>query len=104
MSDIKCLLQQLTQEAIEAARAGKWDQVITLYERRRSIEQINPLSSEIIQMLMKGDEWLISRIQHVQLAIQQNIFDIQNQGRKLASLKHRWGENSAAQARHLLSI
>jgi len=106
MSGMKCLLvEQLAQDAIEAARDGKWDQVIALYDRRVSEGELtSPASPEMIQALVKWDQWLINRIREAQAAILQNLLEIQDQRRKLDALKSQWGGRSPAQVRHLLTI
>jgi hypothetical protein len=104
MSDVECLLEQLTQKAIEAALDGKWDQVIALYDRRVSQGELKSISPGITRTLVQSDQWLVARVREAQAAIQQNLLDIQDQRRKLEVLKRQWGGNSIAQARHLLTI
>ena len=104
MSDVECLLEQLTRDVIGAARDGKWDQVIALYDRRVSQGRLNSISPGITQILVKSDQWLVARVREVQAAIQQNLLDIQDQRRKLEILKRQWGGSSIAQARHRLTI
>jgi hypothetical protein len=104
MSDVDCLLEQLTQDAIEAARNGNWDQVIALYDRRVSQGQLKSISPGITQTLVKSDQWLVTRVREAQAAIQQNLLGIQDQRRKLEILKRQWGGSSTAQARHLRTI
>jgi hypothetical protein len=104
MSDVDCLLEQLTQDAIEAALDGNWDQVSALYERRVLQGPLNHISPGLTQTLVKCDQWLITRVREAQAAIQQNLLEIQDQRRKLEILKRQWGGSSTAQARHLLTI
>ncbi|MDH3502898.1 MAG: hypothetical protein OEM58_00040 [Nitrospirota bacterium] len=104
MSDAKCSLEQLTQDAIEAARHGQWDQVIALYDQRMSQEPPQSLSLKAIQSLVESDQWLITRVQEAQAAIKQHLVDIQDQRRKMAVLKQQWGESSTTPVRHLLTI
>jgi hypothetical protein len=104
MSEADDLLLELTQEALEAARKGQWDQVIALYGRRAAKEQLDRLAPGMTQTLMEWDQWLITRIREVQGAIQQNLFDIQDQRRKLEMLKGQWGGSSPTRARHLLTV
>jgi hypothetical protein len=104
MSEVNCLLAQLTQDALEAARHGQWDQVIALYDQRVSQGSQQTLSSEAIQSLVESDQWLITRVREAQAAIKQHLLDIQDQRRKLAVLKRQWGENPTNQVRHLLTI
>ena len=104
MSDVDCLLKQLTQEAIEAARDGKWDQVIAVYDRRVSQGELKSISPGITRTLVQSDQWLVARVREVQAAIQQNLLDIQDQRRKMEILKRQWGGSSIAQARHRLTI
>ena len=104
MSDNNGLLEQLTQDAIEAAREGKWGQVIALYDRRMSQGQLKDLSPDIARKLFKWDQWLLTRVREAQAAIQQNLMDIQDKRRKLEILKRQWGGNSTVEARHLLTI
>lgn len=104
MPDAHYLLEQLTQDAINAARVGQWDQVIALYDQRMAQLQIDHLSPGLTQTLLRLDQWLITRVQEVQAATQQNLFEIQDQRRKLEILKRQWGGHSTAQARHLLTI
>lgn len=99
------LLEHLTQEAIEAARVGKWDLVIDLHERRLSeFKTLQSNSPALIESLVKSDTWLIARVREAQLALQQNISDIQDQRRKLDILKRQYGLNPAAGSRHLMTI
>lgn len=104
MSDVNCLLEQLTQDAIEAARHGRWDQVIALYDQRASQGPQQSLSSEAIQFLVESDQWLITRVREAQAAIKQHLLDIQDQRRKLAVLQRQWGESPTTPVRHLLTI
>lgn len=104
MSDSNCLIEQLTRDALEAARDGKWDQVVALYERRVSEGQLEHLSPSTTQALLKQDQWLISRVREAQAAIKKNLLEIQDQRRKLEILKRQWGGNSTAQTGHLLTI
>ena len=104
MSDAKCLLEQLTQDAIEAARLGQWDQVIAIYDQRMSQGPPQSLSLKAIQSLVESDQWLIARVKEVQGAINQQLNDIQDQRRKLGVLKRQWGEDPTTPARHLLTI
>ena len=104
MSEVNCLVEQLTQSALEAARHGQWDQVIVLYEQRLSQGPQESLSLATVEVLMESDQWLISRVIEVQAAINQHLNDIQDQRRKLGVLKRQWGEHSTAPARHLLTI
>jgi len=104
MSDVNYLLEQLTQDAMEAARDGKWDQVITLYDRRVSQGKLDHISPATNQALVKRDQWLLTRVREAQAAIQQNLLVIQDQRRKLEILKRQWGGSFTAQARYLLSI
>ncbi len=104
MPEVNCLVEQLTQDAIEAARHGQWDQVIILYDQRLSQGTPQFLSSEAIQCLVESDQWLLKRVREAQAAIKQHLNDIQDQRRKLGVLKRQWGVNSATQVRHLLTI
>jgi hypothetical protein len=104
MPDDNGLLEQLTQDAIEAAREGKWGQVIALYDSRMSQGQLKDLSPDIARKLVKWDQWLLIRVREAQAAIQQNLMDIQDKRRKLEILKRQWGGNSTVEARHLLTI
>jgi len=104
MSDVNCLLEQLTHDAIAAARDGQWDRVIGLYDRRMTQLHLNPIAPGLTQALVKWDQWLIARVRDAQAAIQQNLLEIQDQRRKLEILKRQWGGSSTAQSRHLLTI
>jgi hypothetical protein len=104
MSDVNCLLEQLTHDAIGAARDGQWDRVIGLYDRRMTQLHLNPIAPGLTQALVKWDQWLIARVRDAQAAIQQNLLEIQDQRRKLEILKRQWGGSSTAQSRHLLTI
>jgi len=104
MSDCNCLLEQLTQDTIKAARDGKWDQAIALYDRRVSEGQLEHISPSTAQALVKLDKWLLTRVREAQAAIKKNLHEIQDQRRKLEILKRQWGGNSTAQARPLLII
>lgn len=104
MSEVNCLVEQLTQDAIEAARHGQWDQVIVLYEQRLSQGLQSSISLDTIQVLMESDQWLVTRVKEVQAAIKQHLNDIQDHRRKLGILKRQWGESSTTRVRHLLTI
>jgi hypothetical protein len=104
MPDVNSLFEQLTQDAIKAAREGKWDQVIALYNRRISQGQLKHLSPEMSCKILKLDQWLVTRVREAQLAIQENLFEIQDKRRKLEILKRQWGGTSTAEARHLQTI
>jgi hypothetical protein len=104
MPEVDCAIEQLTYDAIEAAKKGQWDQVIVLYDQRLAQGPQPSLSSEAIQSLMESDQWLIKRIREAQAAIKQHLLDIQDQHRKFAVLKKQWGNSSTTQVRHLLTI
>ncbi|MBA3611990.1 MAG: hypothetical protein H0W49_03555 [Nitrospirales bacterium] len=104
MPEVNYLVEQLTQDAIEAARHGQWDQVIALYDQRLSQGPQSFLSLDTIQVLMESDQWLITRVKEVQAAINQHLNDIQDHRRKLGILKRQWGEDSTTPVRHLLTI
>ncbi|MFZ1748399.1 MAG: hypothetical protein WBO24_14305 [Nitrospirales bacterium] len=104
MGKVNCLVEQLTQDAIEAARHGQWEQVIALYDQRLSQGPQQSLSLDTIQVLMESDQWLIARVKEVQAAINQHLNDIQDQRRKLGVLKRQWGESPTTPVRHLLTI
>ncbi|HSF09638.1 MAG TPA: hypothetical protein VLA60_09490 [Nitrospirales bacterium] len=104
MGKVNCLVEQLTQDAIEAARHGQWEQVIVLYDQRLSQGPQQTLSLNTIQVLMESDQWLIARVKEVQAAINQHLNAIQDQRRKLGVLKRQWGENPTTPVRHLLTI
>lgn len=104
MPEVNCLVEQLTQDAIEAARHGQWDQVIILYDQRLSQGPQHFLSSDAIQSLVESDQWLVKRVREAQAAIKTHLNDIQDQRRKLGVLKRQWGVNSTTQVRHLLTI
>ena len=104
MTAIDRLLEQLTREALEAAKEGKWDQVANLYDRRASGGQLEQASPEIARKLVKWDQWLIARTREVQAATQQNLVEVQDRRRKLDILKRQWGGTASVQARHLLSV
>lgn len=104
MPEVHCLIQQLTQDAIEAAKNGQWDQVIVLYDQRLSQGPQQSVSSEAIQSLVESDQWLVKRVREAQAAIKQHLLDIQDQQRRLGVLKRQWGVNSTTQVRHLLTI
>lgn len=98
------LVERLAQDVLEAARNGKWEQAITLYERRLSEEQLTSYSPEMIKTLVQCDQWLITRIRETQSAILQNLSAIQDQRRKLEILKSQWGGTASGEIRHLLTI
>ncbi|MDT3779523.1 hypothetical protein PJI16_18320 [Nitrospira sp. MA-1] len=104
MPEINCLVEQLTQDAIEAAKNGQWDQVIVLYDQRLSQGPQQSLTSEAVKFLVASDQWLVKRVREAQAAIQQHLNDMQDQRRKLEVLKRQWGANSTTQVRHLLTI
>lgn len=104
MSDVNCELEQLMQDAIEAARYGQWDRVIALYDQRLAQGTPPSLSSESIQSLMESDQWLINRVREAQAAIKQHLCAIQSERRKLEVLKRQWGESWTTPLRHLLTI
>jgi hypothetical protein len=54
--------------------------------------------------ILKLDQWLVTRVREAQLAIQENLFEIQDKRRKLEILKRQWGGTSTAEARHLQTI
>ncbi|GJL67409.1 MAG: hypothetical protein NPIRA06_00440 [Nitrospirales bacterium] len=104
MPKVSCLVEQLTQDAIEAAQNGQWEQVIVLYDQRLSHGPQQALSSEAIKFLVESDQWLVKRVREAQAAIRQHLNDIQDQRRKLGVLKRQWGVKSTTQVRHLLTI
>jgi hypothetical protein len=104
MGKVNCLVEQLTQDAMEAAQHGQWEQVIALYDQRLSQGPQQSLSLDTIQVLMESDQWLIARVKEVQAAINQHLNAIQDQRRKLDVLKRQWGENPTIPVRHLLTI
>lgn len=105
MSEVNSLLvERLAQDVLEAARNGKWDQAIALYDRRLSEGQLTSYTPEMIKLLVQWDQWLITRIREAQAAILQNLLEIQDQRRKLEILKSQWGGKASGEVRHLLTI
>lgn len=98
------MLERLTQDIIEAARLGQWDQVIALYDQRESQGLPQSLSTEAIQFIAESDQWLTTRVREAQAAIKLSLLDIQDQQRKLAILQQQWGETQTTPVRHLLTI
>ena len=103
MTEVDTLLEQLTQEALEAAKEGKWDQVAKLYDRRAFDGQLVKASPETREKLIQWDQWIITRTKEAQAAVRQSLQGVQNQRRKLDLLKRQWGGTAFVQPRHLLS-
>lgn len=87
-------LETLTQQAVNAAEAGQWDQVTSLYERRGQVLSSTQVSPSLAQRLLKWDRAVQARIQLVQAATHQNILEIQERRRKLLQLKQSWIHSS----------
>lgn len=104
MSTVNDLVIQLATETLEAARNGQWDQAMALYDRRLSVEDSPDISQDTRRKLLECDQWLVGRVQGVRAAIQQTLWDIQEQRRKLKALKRQWAGTSHAQACHLLTV
>ncbi len=98
------LLEEITREAIEAAKEGKWDEVAMLYERRALNGELEQVSPQMARQLMVWDQWLAVRIQEAQAAAQHHMTAIQQQRRKLGAVKRQWGMESTNSSRHLLSV
>jgi tRNA A37 N6-isopentenylltransferase MiaA len=98
------LLEHLTQEAMDAATEGKWDQVAQFYERRASGELLQNVSPDVARKLIPYDQWMMTRIREVQALTQQHLNEAQDHRRRLETLKRQWIGNQAVQGRHLMSI
>ncbi len=98
------LLEQWTREAVDAAKHGRWDQVVQLYDRRKKSGILEKVSSKVAQKLIPYDRWMMTRIREVQALTQQHLGEAQNHRRKLEALKRRWVGNTDLQVRYRLSI
>lgn len=98
------LLEQLTRKAFEAARKGKWNEVIQLYEQR--VRSVFPegLSPDVAKQLMKYDQWMVTRIQEVQALTRQQLGETQGHRRQLEALKRKWVDQHTVLPQHRLSI
>ena len=98
------LLEQLTNQAMEAATQGRWDSVAHFYDRRARTGLLDNASRDVAKKLMHRDQWIMTRIREVQALTEQRLGEAQDHRRKLASLKRQWAGQSLVQARHRLSI
>ena len=98
------LLEHWTKEAVDAARHGRWDRVIQLYDHRAKSGILEKISSKGAQKLIPYDRWMMARIREVQALTQQHIEEVQGHRRKLEALKRQWVGNPDGPARYRLSI
>jgi len=104
-SEMDRRIEQVTQEAIQAAHNGRWDQVITSFTRRNQDGDLAQVSPQTARKLLAWDQWIIERVKGVQSALGQQLLEVQDQRRKLASLKRQFGTTeSSAHVHHLQTI
>jgi len=98
-------MEQVTQEAIQAAHNGIWDQVITSYARRNQNGGLDQVSPQTARKLLVWDQWIVERVKGVQGALGQQLLEVQDQRRKLASVKRQFGTTeSSSHVHHLQTI
>ncbi|MDH5564978.1 MAG: hypothetical protein OEY91_15320 [Nitrospirota bacterium] len=98
------LLEQLTRKAFEAAKKGKWNDVIQLYDQRVRAGFPDGLSPDVAKQLMKYDQWMVARIREVQALTQQHLGETQGHRRQLEALKRQWVDQQTVHIQHRLSI
>jgi len=104
-SEMDRRLERVTREAIQAAHNGRWDQVITCLTRRYQYGDLAQVSPQTARKLLAWDQWIIERVKGVQSALGQQLLEVQDQRRKLASLKRQFGTTeSSAHVHHLQTI
>ncbi len=104
LTDNEKILEQLTQNAKEAAAQGAWDSVAQFYDSRARAGSLDKVSRDVADTLMQYDQWVMTRIREVQTLIQQQLEEAQQHRRKLQGVKRQWVGQNPAQARHRLSI
>ena len=105
MTTVDQRLERLTQEALQAARQGRWDQVITYYAKRVQDDEFAQVSPQMATQLMKWDQWMIRQVKCVQSALHQQILEVQEQRRRLAGMSRQYGiENVCESVHHLHTI
>ena len=98
-------VEQLTQEALDAAQKGRWDQVIACYARRTQHGSLKEVSPETAKKLLACDQWMVERVNGVHGALRQQILDVQDQRRKLVGVKRQYGiQESGEMIHHLQTI
>ena len=97
-------LETLTQQAVNAAKAGQWDHVSTLYERRGQLLSIYDVSPRLAERLVKWDTVVQAQVALVQAATHQNILEIQERRRKLQQWKQSWLPSSAQSSRFFHAV
>ncbi len=100
----KTLFEQLTNKAMEAAIQGKWDSVAHFYDRRAKAGSLEAVPRDVARLLIKSDEWIITRIRDVQTLIHDQLGESQEHRRRLDGLKRQWGSQSPVQTSHRLSV
>lgn len=95
-------LEQLTQKACESAKKGYWDEVIAYYAERNKNDMLGQVSPESAKKLVECDQWMVNRVKEIHGALQQQILAIQDQRRKLASVKRQYGIGPANGCSHHL--
>ena len=104
-SEIDRWLEQLTQKAHESAKKGHWDEVIAYYAERNQEVILGQVSPGSAKKLVECDQWMVGRVKEIHGALQQQILAIQDQRRKLASVKRQYGNFSAnGHSHHLQTI
>lgn len=96
MSEVDQRLEQLTLEALESAKQGRWGEVTAAYARRSQGGGLGQVSTETAQKLLTWDKWIVERVKHAQGALQQQILDTQSQRRKLAGMRRQYGSQSSS--------
>lgn len=105
ISEIDRRLIQLTQDACESAKKGRWDEVIAYYAERGQAGLLGQVSPGCAKKLVEWDEWMIGRVKEIHDALQQQILAIQDQRRKLAGVRRQYGHSSSnGYAHHLQTI
>lgn len=105
MSAVDRRLEQLTQDACESAKKGRWDEVIAYYMERSQNGLLGQVSASSAKKLIKWDQWIVGRVKEIHGALQQQIVAIEDQRRKLAVVKRQY-ENppSGGCSHHLETI
>ena len=96
MSEVDQRLEQMTLEALESAKQGRWGQVRAAYTQRSQDGGLGQVSTETAQKLLAWDMWIVERVKHAQSALQQQILDTQGQRRKLAGMRRQFGSQSSS--------
>ena len=97
-------IELLSQEALSASKAGHWDRVASLYQRRGVEFSFDELSPAVVKRLIQIDTLIQERARIVHAASKQNLLEAQMKRRKLQQWKHQLSLSNQAGSRLVRSV